>query len=447
MLEVGTNDVLAMATTPGFNPNNIGAYSPSDWRLRPVTDVLEPGSVFKPFVLAGALEEGTVNLGTTFDCEEGYYRVGGYGIHDTHAHDVLTAAEIIQKSSNIGIYKIARTLGKERLYEYLRGFGFGRRTGIGLPGERPGRLRPPSDWSEIGFANIAFGQGVSATPLQVAAGLSAIANDGLLMQPQVVEEVRNHRGEVVRSSEPTMRRRVVSEQTADKVTSAMAKVMTEEGTGTRAMLSGFKGAGKTGTAQQIDPKTGGYGEDNWVGSFGGFAPASSPEIVVLVMIDEPAKTHYGGVVAAPAFETIAQKALAIRGVEAGQPVEADDEEKKDTGGDDGARAGTANLLSASTSRETTSSVVLPDDGSSEKEQPSSVPDFEGMSLGAAVRKAARLGVLPRVRGWGRVVDQSPAAGEPLRQADELTLVLAPARRSGGEMEGRVQTGRSAPGGH
>jgi cell division protein FtsI (penicillin-binding protein 3) len=439
VLDVDTGEVRALANTPEFDPNRFQEYSSEDWRLRTITDSFEPGSVFKPFVLAGALEEQTVSLGTTFDCEDGALQVGRHVIRDTHAHENLTAAEIIQKSSNIGAYKIAQTIGKQRFYEYTKAFGFGTRTGIGIPGEQAGVVWPPERWADVTFANLAFGQGLSATPLQVATAVGAIANDGMLLEPRVVSEVRSPEGELERETEPRLVRQVVSEDIAEKVARTMSLVTTEEGTGARAALDEYTVAGKTGTAQKVDPEIGGYAPDKWIGSFIGFVPAEKPEFAILVMIDEPKETHYGGKVAGPAFREIARKSLAYEGVlplpeserfDLGTADEKDDfraegareesgapERQNVDGGDGAEQAAPEGKPADEPVDETTPGAGL-------------VPDFGGMTLRSAMQKARETGVALDVQGWGQVVSQMPEPGRPVPESGEVTVELSPQRRVG-----------------
>lgn len=422
-LDVKTGEVLALANTPSFDPNRFGDFSSKDWRMRNITDTFEPGSVIKPLVYAAALEKGAISPNTTFDTEKGRIKIGRYTIRDSHAHDVLTAAEIVQVSSNIGAYKIAQTLGRKGLYDFLRDFGFGSRSGIGLRGEQPGLVWPPDRWAEVTFANVAFGQGLTATPLQVVNAIATVANGGMLMQPRIVKEVRDKDGQVVEKTHPTLVKRVLSADVAHKASWAMSLVTLEEGTGTNAALEHYTVAGKTGTAQKVNPETRRYDPDMWVGSFVGFAPAEKPEVAVIVMIDEPQDTHYGGVVAAPAFKKIMTEALSVRGV---MPLPEDERFHFDE--------------EASAPKEPRAEVEVPEDivtlptvrvgspGDATSPKEGTMPDLRGLTLRQALASARRLGVLPEVDGWGTVVSQKPAPGEPIDESTRLTLVLSPATR-------------------
>jgi cell division protein FtsI (penicillin-binding protein 3) len=421
-VDVHTGEVLAMANTPRFDPNRFGDFSSDDWRLRNLTDTFEPGSTFKPFVLAAALEAGTVALDTVFDTEDGRIKIGRYTIRDTKSHDELDAAEIIQVSSNIGTYKIAQTIGRQGLYETMLDFGFGRRSGLGLRGEQAGLIWPPDRWAEVSFANMSFGQGMTTTPLQMAMGLAAIANGGMLMKPQLVSEIRDNDGDVVEDRPPELVRRVISSEAARKTAWAMSLVTQEGGTGTRAAMEHFTVAGKTGTAQKVNPETRRYDPDMYLGSFVGFAPAERPEVAVVVMIDEPQDEHYGGVVAGPAFKRIMKEALAVRGVMPLEPSERfhfDDSDET--------------LVDASASQDPPEEVVtLPtvrverSDSHDEDAEAQSVPDLRGLSLRRALQHARRRGMFPQVEGWGRVVSQRPEPGTTLAETQQLTLVLSPA---------------------
>lgn len=427
VLDVKTGAVVAMANTPDFDPNHFSDFRSEDWRLRGVTDTFEPGSTFKPFVLAAALEAGTVGLNSEFDTEKGRIKVGRYTIRDTKASEVLNAAEIIQLSSNIGVYKIAKTIGKQGLYDAIRDFGFGSRTGVNLRGEQPGLVWPPDRWAEVSFANIAFGQGLTTTPLQMTAGVAALANGGMLMQPHIIQEIRDKNGEIKEKVEPKLVRRVVSPQSARQTAWAMSLVTREGGTGTRAAMEHFTVAGKTGTAQKVNPETRRYDPNMWTGSFVGFAPAEAPEFAVMVMIDEPQKSHYGGVVAAPAFKEIMQTALNLRGVlplPEEQRFRFEDEEDEDEEGEEGAAELVGTLPDSGPDILLLPDVEVPSELEAAGE--GGVPDFRGLTLRGALQYADELGYLPEVEGWGRVVEQIPAPGAELQPGDSIALVLSPA---------------------
>jgi cell division protein FtsI (penicillin-binding protein 3) len=307
VMDPRTGEILASAVAPAFNPNQ-GNTSGSIWKNRAITDVFEPGSTFKPFVVGSALEEGVVKPADIYDCENGSYPIGGKIIHDVHPHGLLSVTEVIKFSSNIGASKIAQHLGRERFYSYIRKFGFSQETGIELPGEVSGYIPHASQWREINLGTISFGQGVSVTALQMAAAYSAIANGGLLMRPYLVKKIQEDSGTVVQEAGPAIIRRVISEQSA-RMLREMLKTVTEDGgTGQKARVEGFEVAGKTGTAQKIAANGKGY-SDKCVSSFVGFIPAQDPKLTIVVVIDEPQGVTYGGVVAAPAFSRMAQQIL------------------------------------------------------------------------------------------------------------------------------------------
>jgi cell division protein FtsI (penicillin-binding protein 3) len=304
-----TGAILAMAHVPRFNPNAFGQYEPWLWRNRAITDSFEPGSTFKIFLAAAALESGLCEPGSEFYCEEGAYRIGKNIVHDVHPYAALSLQDILKYSSNIGAAKVGEKVGPAYLYHRLKEFGLGERLDVDCPGETRGSLFPVGGWSEIDAVAICFGQGVSVSALQLAAAVSALANDGLLMKPYLVQGMTDVHGRVVKSFQPTTLRQVISSENTWRLTRMMERTVEKGGTGVRAALRGYKVAGKTGTAQKADPEGGGYTTDKYIASFVGFVPAENPEIVVLVVIDEPRKHHYGGMVAAPVFRRIVRKTL------------------------------------------------------------------------------------------------------------------------------------------
>jgi cell division protein FtsI (penicillin-binding protein 3) len=298
VLDPDTGEVLALANVPSYNPNDIASTEAAQRRNRAVTDAVEPGSIFKPFTVAAALEAGSITPDTVIDCENGMMRVSGHKLHDTHPMGRLPVRRVIQKSSNIGAAKIAMALENGQLFRILRDFGFGKRPGSSFPGESRGILHMPHQWQRFDRATLGFGHGVAASALQVARAYAVLAADGrrrpVALQRLAAEEVP--RGE-----------RVISAETARQVTAMLELVVSEAGTGSRAQLDGYRVAGKTGTAQKPGPD--GYLEGKYVASFAGFAPADDPELVTVVMVDEPTEAHYGGVVAAPVFRRIMAEGL------------------------------------------------------------------------------------------------------------------------------------------
>jgi len=301
-----TGAILAVAHYPFFNPNSFGEFDQNLWRNRSITDPFEPGSTMKIFSACAAIEFGGYSPNAIFFCENGKYQIGKNVVRDTHPHGWLSLQQIIKFSSNIGTIKVSEMVGPEHIYKTFRDFGFGEKTGIDCPGETSGSLSHYNRWSKIDAGAISFGQGVAVSALQLITAASAIANDGVLMAPYIVQAITDQNGRLIKSSSPRMVRRVVSLETARTVKKIMASVTTEGGTGVNAALEGYSVCGKTGTAQKIDEK-GTYSNEKYTASFLGFIPAEDPEIAVLVVIDEPQGKHYGSIVAAPAFKRIAHE--------------------------------------------------------------------------------------------------------------------------------------------
>jgi cell division protein FtsI (penicillin-binding protein 3) len=303
-----TGDILAMANVPLFNPNRYASFDPSLWRNRTVTDAFEPGSTLKIFSAAAAIESGVCSPNTLFFCENGAYRIGGHVVHDTHPHGWLSLQQVVQVSSNIGAIKIGETIGPEALGTTLNRFGFGKKTGLEALPETSGELTPYRSWAPIHAGTIAFGQGISVSALQLVTAVAAIANHGLLMTPRLVETITDAKGRVIRNMAPRPVRQAVSPATAATITGILETVIAQGGTGTHAAVQGYLVCGKTGTAQKVSPGSG-YAPGKYISSFVGFAPANDPAIVILVVLNEPKTSHYGGTVAAPAFQRIARETL------------------------------------------------------------------------------------------------------------------------------------------
>ncbi len=404
VIDPSTGDILAMASQPDYNPNSFKHYRPNHWRNRALCDTYEPGSTLKVFVMAAALNEGVVHSGQKIDCEKGSFWVGGRVIHDHHPYEKLTVEEIVKFSSNIGSAKIGKALERERLYNYLRDFGFGAPTGIDLPGEVGGLLRSPSRWFELDLAAISFGQGLTVTSLQLARATAAIANGGNLMSSDLVRKVIDNQGQVVEERRPRTVRRVVSESVARKVARMMAMTTEKGGTGTLAAVPGFKVAGKTGTAQKVDPVTGGYSADKRVASFVGFVPVEDPRLVVLVVLDEPQGKTYGGLVAAPVFSRIASQALRYLKV---APTE------------DSFQSPLPPIVEMAALEEPEPE---PAEGDAAGMR---MPNFSGMSYRQVLETMARTGINVRLDGTGRVVRQSPPAGRAVKFDKQAWVKMAP----------------------
>jgi cell division protein FtsI (penicillin-binding protein 3) len=299
-----TGAILALAHYPLLNPNAYEEVPREVRRNRAITDPFEPGSTMKMFTAAAAIEHGGINENDVFFCEEGDYKIGKHTIHDTHSYGALTLQRIVQVSSNIGATKVSQRMGKEALYNTLTAFGFGEKTGIDCPGESAGSLPPLDRWKGIDAAVIAFGQGVSVSAVQLIAAVSAIANDGVLMRPYIVQAITDSSGGIIKRFSPQTVRQAISPATARTVSRILETVTQEGGTGTAAALETVRVAGKTGTAQKTDD-TGHYARGKFNSSFVGFFPVETPQATILVIVDEPKKGHYGGTVAAPAFKKIA----------------------------------------------------------------------------------------------------------------------------------------------
>lgn len=314
LMQPKTGEILALANRPNFNLN-VQADVPEDHRRdRAVTDMIEPGSTFKIVTTAAALTEKIVHSGTMINCENGYF--AAVKLHDHHPYPDLSVHDIIVKSSNIGVAKLAIQLGDQKFYEYVRRFGFGERTGINLPGEIGGTVHPPHKWSKISITRMPMGQEVAATPLQVVTAMSAIANGGHLMMPQIIHDVTDDQGHSVTQFPPQEVRVVASKQATDAVREALVDVVGPKGTAALAHVAGYKVAGKTGTAQKLDAD-GHYSHEHYVVSFVGFMPADDPAFVALVLLDDAQVTHdknYGGMVAAPIFSRIGEKAARYLGL-------------------------------------------------------------------------------------------------------------------------------------
>ncbi len=298
-----TGEVLASAVCPLFNPNKYKESTPDARRNRAVTDIYEPGSTFKAILVASALEEGVIKPADMFYCEKGAYRIARRTIHDHGSHGWLDVGGIIKHSSNIGVTKIGRQLGKEQLYRYIRSFGFTASTGSRLPAEQSGFMPSLKRLSEHTQGAISFGQSITVTPLQMVTAYAAIANGGMLMQPIIVKRISDPRGGVVKESPPVIRRRVISPETSRTMRDMLKKVVASGGTGARGAVAGYTVAGKTGTSQKVDKA--GYSHTKLIASFAGFAPADEPRIAIIVVIDEPRRLKYGGESAAPAFSRMA----------------------------------------------------------------------------------------------------------------------------------------------
>ncbi len=402
-----TGEILAMAVVPEFNPNIFWRFRPYEWRNRAVTDCFEPGSTLKAFLLAAALEDGVITPETVLNCERGEYAIGDYVIHDRRPFGMLPVREIIRFSSNIGAIKIGQRLGAKRFHYYLQRFGFGERTGIDFPGERKGTLKSIKNTSLLGQNTLYFGQGMSASLIQLAMAFGAIANGGHLMRPYLVKSIVDQRGEVIREFYPSVRRDIIKPETAKEVRRILEGVVRKGGTAPKAAIKGYPVAGKTGTAQKVDPIKKTYSNKDFVAFFGGFAPSDSPAIVILVALDKPQGKPYGGIVAAPVFSDVGGWTLNHLNVTPAFPTATASHE----------RAGQRNF-SYPAEKDKAMVVLHPD-------LPGTIPNVKGLAVREVLKKAKRLRLKVIVKGSGLAVEQSPAPGTRLRKHRLLTVIFRP----------------------
>lgn len=406
--EVKTGDILAIASVPGLNPNDQVNLDIGRLKNRAALDALEPGSVFKPFIAAAALDDGMITPTTELDCENGSYQVGNKLIKDEHGFKLGTLRDVIKHSSNVCSAKLALQLGPEKTLGYLSAFGFGRPTGLGLPGETRGWLHNPARIARIELATTAYGYGATASAIQLASGMAALGNGGLRMEPRLVIEVLDRHGDRVLHNPTRDDRQVVDPRHARDVVDMMVAVTEKGGTGTRAAVPGYKVAGKTGTAKKaID---GSYASSDRVGSFVGLIPAHDPVLSIAVIVDTPTLVRgFGGLVAAPAFQSIASQSLRVLGVEP-DPV----------------------LLAEATRPKTPAAVAAPEATATGPLAPPELrwhgaqlvaPDLSGLSMRDALVALEGAGLSMRVSGSGRVASQSPLPGSLLSSGDRVEVQL------------------------
>lgn len=412
VMDVESGAVLAMSQYPFFNPNSFTSSKPSIWRNRAVVDMIEPGSTFKVFTVAAALDQGGITPDSSFDCQQGKYRIGGRTIHDTHKHGKLNVSEIVKLSSNIGCSKIAARLGKQDLYEFLSRCGFGSRTGIDFPGEKEGILRDWHRWRDVDLSNISFGQGVGVTPVQLMMAYAAFANGGYLVKPYLVKQVVNENGWKVYEHHPAgERRRAFSSKVARQVFAMLEKVVDDDGTAPKARIPGYRVAGKTGTSQKYDSKKKQYSRSDYLASFIGFIPApeNHGELLVYVLLDEPRTSIYGGMVAAPAFSRIGQRLLAYLNVEPSSRVML-----------------AARDLGKTAKREVEISASIASIGAKKSVLATNtgiMPDFSGRSVRDVL---AYFGTLPgslAIHGSGKIMKQKPRPGQRIVAGTGMEFVL------------------------
>src|SRR5277367_4466996 len=304
-----TGEILALTNRPTFNPNNRKEIKPDSLKDRAVSDIYEPGSTFKMVTISAGLEEKVTTPDEMFDCQMGSIVINGMRIRDSKPHGMLSVSDIIAESSDVGAIKVAMRLGNDRFYKYIRGFGFGQQTGIELPGETRGMTKPVERWSKVSFAAISMGQEIGISAVQLVSLISTVANDGVRIPPRIVAgTIAPQNAPQTIAFQPSQGRRVISSLTAAQMRQMLQGVVLH-GTGRKAILEGYSSAGKTGTAQKVDPATGAYSKTKYVGSFAGFAPVNNPQIVVAVILDSAVGLHQGGQVSAPVFHRVAQQVL------------------------------------------------------------------------------------------------------------------------------------------
>jgi cell division protein FtsI (penicillin-binding protein 3) len=422
VVDPNSGEILALASWPGYNPNDYTESEAEQRRDRGLTDAFEPGSTIKMFTIAAGLAAGVITPTQTLYCEKGVMAVDNVSIRDTHPAEWLPITKVLSISSNICSAKIGLSLGGDKLYEALRRFGFGQETGVTIPGEASGTLRPRGrPWVQVETAAASFGQGISATNLQLVMAASAIANGGQLMDPILIKKVVTATGEVVREATPAVRRRAISAPVARALAEMLVAVTEGEGTGVEAAIEGFEVAGKTATAQKTDPATGRYSADKYIASFVGFVPARKPVVAIAVMVDEPMLDHAGGSVAAPIFRRVAQMALKYKGL---TPKGTDrvDLAELSRQPDPAVRALEA-LRQARGQKPPVQEIVAGGPAPSGKVR---IPDMTGWPMREALRQAMELGVRPNVQGTGLLARQVPAPGTVLDKGGNLLLVFEPA---------------------
>jgi len=427
VLDPRTGEILALANAPTFDPNKVSdstADARSNWALQ---NIYEPGSTFKIVAFSAAIDRKLAKPEDHIDCQMGAITVAGRVVHDHHPFGSLTLVEALAKSSNVGAIKLGIRVGDESMYDYITRYGFGSRTGIELMGETPGILRKVDRWQPSSIGSIAIGQEIGVTPLQMVSAYGAVANDGVRIAPHIVREVRNANGSVLFSAQPEQRR-VINAETAIALR-GMLEGVTLHGTAKKAQLDGYSAAGKTGTAQKIDPRTKGYSATKFVGSFVGFAPVNNPQVAIIVVIDEPAGAYHGGDVAAPVFREIAEQILPALNVEPDIETTAIPEliARADKQASSEAKLRDEQQRAESERRSTLPTVVS--DGGREGEVVYAVttskamvmPDLHGRSVRDVARTCAQLGLQIEARGEGKVMKQSPAPGAEVSTGQVIYL--------------------------
>jgi len=416
-----SGELLAVANWPDFDPNDAGSYS-SDVRMdRAVSAAYEPGSTFKVLTLTGAIENHVVSPDEMIDCQMGSILVAGRLIHDWHPFGTLTVRGVLANSSDVGAIKIALRLGAPRFYDTIRAFGIGQPTGIELPGENRGLLRPIENWSANSIGSLAIGQEVSVTPIQIVSAISAVANGGTLYRPRIVREIRESGAELPHPEAAPQP--VTDGHTAATMRELMEDVMLE-GTGKHSQLDGYTSGGKSGTAQKIDPATGRYSATQYNSSFVGFAPVNDPAVAILVVLDSPEGEHHGGLVGGPVFKRIAEQVLAYLGVphDIATPSDVETAKKLQAAPESGqvsaaADAAKARFAEAVAKGSETSAPTVAFAG----EDAVAVPDLGGQTVRGVMETCSRIGLVPLLIGSGVAVEQFPSGGAQVLRGSRLTV--------------------------
>jgi len=449
-----TGEIIALANAPSFNPNIAHEITPEKLKNHAVSDVYEPGSVFKTVTYSSAFEEKLARPEEIINCDPGYIIVGGIRIRDSHHIGTVTLEKAYAESSDVGAVKMALRLGPERFYKHMQLYGFGQLTNVELPGETRGLVRIPSRWAASSIGSMAIGQEVGVTPLQVVSMMSAIANDGIYSQPRIVAGVTPpNQGYQRIEFHPQQQRRVISSMTA-AVMRRLTEEVVLEGTARRAILDGYTSAGKTGTAQKIDPRTHAYSKTDYVASFVGFAPVNNPVLTMAVILDSPRGLHQGGQVSAPVFKRVAEQVLAYYGVPhdvepknnqarrslVARAAERDTEdEQQHTSGE---MLEMENLVAASTSAPApAAAVAAPVSAAQPLRAPASasqvdarggtvvldvgggstVPSLLGLSMRGAIEAAHKAGFELQIVGSGVAREQQPPAGAYLPLGSKIAV--------------------------
>lgn len=405
-----SGEILAMANYPTFNPNEYTQYKPQAWINRAISHIFEPGSTFKIVTAGSALEEKLARPDEEIDCQMGSIVLFGHRIHDHKAYGILTVRQIMQYSSDVGAIKLGLRLGDQRFADYIGRFGFGKRTGIDLPGEERGLTKPASRWSRVSVGAISMGQEIGVTPLQIVRMVSVVANGGVLYRPYVVKHVQDPQTGIVTEVEP-QGERIISTDTALKL-QAMLEEVVADGTGKSSKLEGYRAAGKTGTAQKID-ETGRYSKTKFVASFVGYAPASKPALAMIVMVDEPVGGHMGGTVAAPVFKRIAEQVLRYMSIPPDIPSYAPQytfKEDRRRNPEPERQKSEARVLKVADQIESVPFRLLATGSWPLSSAEITVPDFTGRSLRQVTEESLKLGLRLRSIGSGAAVEQAPLPG-------------------------------------